>query len=646
MLKSFVVPSSRIPGFSPIYRHPDYKDGTHKNKYSDITTLYELFKAQVKSHPKDNFLGHRTYYPETDAFGDYEWLTTTDVDEMVDDYGSGLDQLFAAHAPDMDEETGQQPLGFSFNIEVIVCSMDKIPSILEFITRMPKLKVIVSMDKLDCSKPTLFTQAFNVETTEILKAKAALLDILLTDVDQVIEMGCVSPTKPTLPTPSTYCTLVLSSGTTGASKGALITHGAFAIATHASHLGIQQLDTTYLSFMPPSHIFERYVIYTFMHDVIHIGSHCGIRGLLLSDIQTLRPSVLVTTPLLLNTVYDKVASATVKAKGIPGIISRFAYKSKLKRINSGRGFKHTLWDKLIFGKVAQLFGGSLRLVILGAVSANPDVHNFFRAALSCNIIQGYGQTESIASGAIQKTDDVSTGNTGIPSPGVDIRLRSIPEMGYDATSRKCPRGEIMIRSKSIFSGYYKLPEKTAEVMDGEWLATSDVAQFNPDGTLTIIDRIQNVACTASGSHIALEPLEMAYGGHRLVGSVLIHGSMRSHDLVAIVVPKPETFVPWAQKIAGNRDVGLTELCKDERVVDAMTNEFRILASKAKVPLQALVGAVYLEPREFVQINRDFFTVALKLRRFKLFQHYESVIDGMYQKLAHMADSDIKTSGSS
>ncbi|KAJ1718186.1 medium-chain fatty acid-CoA ligase faa2, partial [Coemansia erecta] len=101
----------------------------------------------------------------------------------------------------------------------------------------------------------------------------------------------------------------------------------------------------------------------------------------------------------------------------------------------------------------------------------PDVHNFFRAALSCNVIQGYGQTESIASGSIQTTDDVSTGNIGIPSPGIDIRLRSIPEMGYVATNPDCPRGEMMIRSKGLFSGYYKAPEKTAETMDGEWLAT-------------------------------------------------------------------------------------------------------------------------------------------------------------------------------
>ncbi|KAJ1720840.1 medium-chain fatty acid-CoA ligase faa2 [Coemansia erecta] len=685
MFQSFVVPSSQVPGYSPIYRHPDYKDGTHKDRYSNITTLYELFKAQVKNHPKENFLGRRTYYPETNAFGDYEWLTTTEVDEMVDDYGSGLDQLFAKHAPDMNEETGQQPLGlFSFNrpewllseltafrssrysvgisdvagvetaefyircseVKILVCSLDKIPRILERIEHTPDLKVIVSMDNLDCSKPTLASQAFNAETAEKLRSKAASLGIVLTDVAQVIEMGRAKPTEPTLPTPSTYCTLSFSSGSTGLQKGILINHGAFTVASRAAHLGLQQRNTSHLSFMPIAHIYDRYVIYTFMHDIIRIGFASGIDTLLLSDMQALRPTVIMTTPRLLKSVYDKVALATVENKGVAGILSRFAYKSKLKRINSGRGFKHALWDRLVFRKIAQLFGGKTNLVVSGAMTLDSEIQNFFRAALSCNVIQGYGQTESIASGVIQKIDDVSTGIIGIPSPGVDIRLRSIPEMGYNATNRKCPRGEMMIRSEGIFSGYFKAPEKTAETMDGEWLATGDITQVNPDGSLTTIDRMKNVIRNSSSINVETEPLEIIYGAHRLVDSVIIHGSLRAYDLIAIVVPKQETFVPWAQKIVGNTNAGLVELCKDERVADVMASELRAHGSKAKTSTPVVIGAVHLEPRDFAQIDREFLTLSRKLRRFKIIQYYDSVIDGLFQKLEKAIDLQIETPGSS
>ncbi|KAJ1724417.1 medium-chain fatty acid-CoA ligase faa2 [Coemansia erecta] len=685
MLKSFVVPSSDIPGYSSIYRHPDYKSGTFNGKFADITTLYEVFKAQVKNHPKENFLGARAYNPETSTFGDYEWLTTTDVDEMIDDYGSGLDQLFAKHAPDMNEETGQQPLGiFSINrpewvlteltafrscrysvgvsdaggleasefyircseLEVLVCSMDKIPRILERITHTPRLKVIISMDKLDCSKPTPSTQAFSARTTEALRSKAAFLNIVLTDIAQVIEMGRAKPTEPTPPKPSTYCTLSFSSGSTGTQKGVLITHGAFAAASRAGYLNLQQRSVCHLSFMSISHIFDRYVIYTFMHDVIHIGFSSGVDELLLSDMQALRPTVLVTTPQLLSSVYSKVAEATVEAKGVVGLLSRFALKSKLGRFSSGRGFKHALWDRLIFGKIAQLFGGNIRLVISGAVSLTPELHNFFRAALSCNVVQGYGQTESIASGLIQRTDDISTGNIGIPSPGIDIRLRSIPDMGYVATDHPCPRGEIMIRGEGIFSGYYKAPEKTAEAMDGEWLATGDIAQLNPDGTLKTIDRMGNIIRTALSIYVELEPLEMVYSTHRLVDSMLIHGSLHAYDLIAIVVPRSETFVPWAQNIVGNKDAELVELCKDDRVADAMAEELRAFGSSAKAPSPAVIGAVHLEPRAFGQVDRELLTISRKLRRFKIVQHYDAEIAGLYQKLGNAIDLQIEPSGSS
>ncbi|KAJ1722877.1 medium-chain fatty acid-CoA ligase faa2 [Coemansia erecta] len=564
MFKSFVVPSSEVPGYSPIYRHPDYKDGTLNGKFADLTTLYEVFKAQVKNYPKEKFLGSRIFYPETNTFGGYEWLTTTDVDEMIGDYGSGLDQIFAKHAPDMNETTGQQPLGiFSINrpewvlteltafrsrrysvgisdftgvesseffishseLKVIVCSMDKIPRMLERIEHTPKLKVIISMDKLDCSKPTPFTQAFNAEITEELRFKAASLNIVMLDIDQVIEIGRAKPIEPTPPKPSDYCTLCFSSGTTSAQKGVLISHDAFVSASRSVHLILQSNDTTYLSFMSMSHIFERCLIYSFMHDIAHIGFFGGDKVHLFSDMQALRPNTVAAIPLVLNTIYDKAAASTIGAKGIVGLLSRAGYKSKIKRIGSGRGFKHALWDKLIFSKVAQLFGGNVRLLISGAMPLTPDVHNFFRVALSCNVIQGYGQTETVASGTVQRPDEVSVGNVGTPSPGVDIRLRSIPEMGYDATSPLCPRGEMMVRGKSIFSEYYKAPEKTAEVLDCEWLATGDIVQCNADGTLSIIDRIKHVIRSPSTMYLEPEPIEQLYKKHHLVDSVFFGSSL-------------------------------------------------------------------------------------------------------------------------
>ncbi|KAJ1723807.1 medium-chain fatty acid-CoA ligase faa2 [Coemansia erecta] len=680
MLKSFVVPNSEVPGYSPIYRHPDYKDGTHQNKYADITTLYELFKAQVKNQPKANFLGSRIYYPETESFGHYTWLTTTDVDEMVSSFGSGLDQLFAAHASEINEETGQQPLGiFSINrtewmlaelaafrsrrysvgvsdvggvescefyicsseLRVIVCSMDKIPCILERIAHTPELKVIISMDRLDCTKPTSATHTFDSGKTEVLVSKATSLGLVLTDVDQVIEMGRAKPTDPTPPKPTDYCMLLFSSGTTGAQKGILGTHGAFVYSCRSSYLSVLLTETTYLSYMSLAYIFDRFIIYMLMHGSVHIGFSSGEKSLTMEDMQDLRPNVIAAIPYFLRHIYDSLTAATVNAKGVVGYLSRIGYKSKVKCITSGRGFKHAFWDKLIFSKVAQRFGGNIRLVISAAMPLDPDVHNFFRVALSCNVIQGYGQTETMASGTAQRIDDVSVSNIGIPTPGIDVRLRSIPEIGYNVTDLPCPRGEMMVRSKAIFAKYYKEPEKTAEAMDGEWLATGDIVRVNTDGSLRVIDRINSVILTA-GIDIEPENLEMIYRKHKLVDSVLVYGSMRALELVAIVVPKSETFVPWAQALIGDLGATLADLCNDKKVIVEMVTALRAHGLKENVPSQALIGALHLEPLPFDKVDFNFFTSSLKLRRYLVIKHYSTIFERLQQSPSNTTDANAST----
>ncbi|KAJ1816368.1 medium-chain fatty acid-CoA ligase faa2, partial [Coemansia sp. RSA 2598] len=263
MFRSFIVPSSEEPGYSPIYRHRDYKDGTQGKEFAHIKTLYELFTTMVENNPKKEFLGTREYYPETNTFGKYTWITTTEAMEIVNDLGAGLDSVFSKYAPELNEATGQQPIGvFSINrpewiltefagfrsrryivgisdaagveaseytmdfsdINIVVCSLDKIPRMLNRIKNTPSVKVIISMDKLDCSRPSIATQAFNAEATQKLVAQAESLGVVLMDLDQVIQLGKANPTEPTLPTRDDLCNICFTSGTTGAQKAAMVAH--------------------------------------------------------------------------------------------------------------------------------------------------------------------------------------------------------------------------------------------------------------------------------------------------------------------------------------------------------------------------------------------------------------------------------------
>ncbi|KAJ1722669.1 medium-chain fatty acid-CoA ligase faa2 [Coemansia erecta] len=671
MFKSYVVPSSETPGHSPIYRHPKYKSGTLDCEYPDIGTLYNLFTTAVKNYSKEEFLGSRRFFSETDSFGDYEWMTAADAAEFVNDFGSGLDNVYSTNAPGVNAATGQQPLGiFSVNrpewllselaafrsrrysvgiidapsvlraeadicsasIEVIVCSVDKIPRMLDRISLTPSIKVVISMDKLDCSRPTRWIQPFDKGTTEKLKIRAKSLGIVLLDIDEVIQIGRLNPTEPMPPRPFDICTLCFSSGTTGAQKGILSTHEAFVHSSKSAILAMPLHDSTYMSYISLFHIFDRYTIYALMFNHLRIGFYSGDNANLLDDIQLLQPTIMSIVPFVLNRIYDKVAAATVGSKGLVGFLSRKGFKAKIGRIRSGKGFKHALWDRLIFDKVAALFGGRVQIMVSGSAYLDPKVQDFFRVGLSCNLVQGYGQTEIMAGGTIQTADDISTANIGIPNPGVDICLRSIPEIGYNVTDVPCPRGELMIRAKNMFLGYYMDPEKTAEAMDGEWLATGDVAQINADGSFSIIDRIKSVIKIARLMWVEPTMLEAAYSRHRLVSSVFIYGNEHEREIVAVVVPNPDTFVPWARSTSRRPDANLAELCADKRVAISVADELRAYAILSEIPIIGIIGGVYLEPKELAQVDSEFVTSTLKVRRAVVSKHYMPVFEQLYKEL--------------
>ncbi|KAJ2615431.1 medium-chain fatty acid-CoA ligase faa2 [Coemansia sp. RSA 1365] len=684
-MQAFKVPSSETPGHSSIYRHPDFKDGTQGSEYSHIKTLYDLFQHVVDKYPKRDFLGTRKLrsWLRSPSFGSYEWINGIEASELVDQFGSGLDHVYSKYAPtpntsSQQEQSQQQPLGiYSTNrpewmlaefaafrsrrysvgvcdsvgvgsaefiinhsdIAVVVCSLDKIPRMVDRLDETPGLKVIISMDRLDCSQKNAFTQPFNPDIVKKLKARAKALGVEILDMDEVRKLGRTTPTEPSLPSPDDICTVCYTSGTAGAQKGVLITHDTLVHSSRGFALSLGTRDSTYLSFIPLVHSLDRCCIYVFMFGHVRVGFYSGDMNNLMDDIKTLKPTVLTAVPRVLNRIYDRIAGATVGASGLTGVLSRMGYKSKTKRIDAGRGPQHKFWDRLIFGKVAAAFGGRLRTLITGAASISPEVLSFFRASLSCTVIQGYGLTECMVGGTIQLSDDPTTGHVGVPVPGVDIRLRNVADMGYQVTDSPCPRGELLIRGPNVFSGYHKEPEKTKEAMEGEWLITGDVAQINEDGTITIIDRVKNIVKTGRGIWIAPERLESIYSTNRLIQSVFVHGDEAQRDLVAVVAPDTTKFLPWArsivkkaEKTSDSTKLSLPALCRNENVIFGLQNELKAHAAATGLTAPEYIKAVYCDPVPFESNGVGFFTSTAKLRRIQVLEHYQSQLNKLFATL--------------
>lgn len=115
---------------------------------------------------------------------------------------------------------------------------------------------------------------------------------------------------------------------------------------------------------------------------------------------------------------------------------------------------------------------------------------FLIVLVAANLI-GYGLTETFASALLSLPGDFTLGHCGPLVPTVEARLRDVPEMSYTANDLPNPRGELLIRGNTVFKGYYKDEQKTAEAFEGDWFRTGDICEVDSAGRFYIIDRVKN-----------------------------------------------------------------------------------------------------------------------------------------------------------
>ncbi len=178
----------------------------------------------------------------------------------------------------------------------------------------------------------------------------------------------------------------------------------------------------------------------------------------------------------------------------------------------------------------------------GAAPISAEVLAYLQVAFSAPIHEGYGQTEALILTITDRDDVNSVGTVGGPAPTIRFRLKDIPEMSYLHTDKPYPRGELQLYGNTLFKGYYKNPERTAEAFSEDgWINSGDVAVILPNGNVKIVDRAKNIFKLAQGEYVAPEKLENIYVQAPLIAQIFVHGDSVQSYLVAIVVPDPEVL---------------------------------------------------------------------------------------------------------
>ncbi|KAM6951295.1 long-chain-fatty-acid--CoA ligase 5 [Aplochiton taeniatus] len=621
------------------------KDNTDLVAYyhDDARTLYEVFQRGLKVSGNGPCLGYRK------PGKPFQWLKYKQVSDRAEHLGSGL--LHLGLKPNQDTFIGifsqNRPEWIISELACYTYSMVAVPlydtlgpEALTFIIDRAEITTVVcdqvnkaqallqsrEEGEMEVLKTIIVMESINSELVQQ-GAKCGVNILSLADVEA---LGRDNQQKPIPPQPEDLSIICFTSGTTGSPKGAMLTHENVVSDAAGVQKGFEcsvtpNTEDVSISFLPLAHMFERVVQMVMYGSGARVGFFQGDIRLLPDDMKTLQPTVFPAVPRLLNRVYDKVQSGanTPFKKWLLNI----AVERKYAEVKKGIIRNDSIWDKLLFHKVQESFGGRVRVMVTGAAPISPPVLNFLRASLGCQIFEAYGQTECTAACTFTMPGDPNSGHVGVPVPCNVVKLADVEEMNYFASNGE---GEVCIKGKNVFKGYLKDPEKTAESLDEDgWLHTGDIGKWLPSGVLKIIDRKKNIFKLAQGEYIAPEKIENVYIRSEPVAQLFVHGDSLQASLIAIVVPDPEVLPGFARKLGAEGSI--EELCKKQEIKKAILTDLIRLGKEAGLKSFEQVKDLHLHPEQFT-IENGLLTPTLKAKRAELRTLFQPQIDNLYANI--------------
>ena len=400
-------------------------------------------------------------------------------------------------------------------------------------------------------------------------------------------------------------TFIYTSGTTGPPKACMIRHrNYYEMATCIDRVPEFALgDDVMLLYLPLAHNFGR-----LMH---LLGAHKGFTTAFCPDplrvaeaMPAVRPTLLPSVPRL----YEKVHTAVLAqfeqvhgprrrlldwALGVGRQVSELRQRGEA--VPPGLALRHRVADRLVYSKIKNRLGGRLRLGVSGGAPLSKEIAAFFHS-IDILIVEGWGLTECTTAASVNRPGRFRFGTVGPALPGFEVRVEG--------------DGELLIRSETVFAGYYKDEQATREVLgeDG-WLRSGDVGSIDADGFISITDRKKDILVTAGGKNVAPQNLENALKTSPLVSQALVLGDRRPYVAALITVdPAAADGLPPEeidQRVQAVVDGVNGELSRFEQI-----KRFRVL------------------PRDFTA-EEDEVTPTLKLKRRVVAEHFAREIEELY-----------------
>jgi len=414
-------------------------------------------------------------------------------------------------------------------------------------------------------------------------------------------------------TPDDLATIVYTSGTTGQSKGAMLTHGNITSNIQCSLLGFNMRPgLVSVSFLPLCHITARHVDFSMIYHGVTLA-YCPFIERLPEALLEVKPSLFVAVP----RVYEKIyAQAERQAQGFP---KRTIYDWALAvgrehkpDILAGKIPTSRTWRlayKLVFSKIRAGMGGKVETFISGGAPLGRELAEWY-ATVGIRIHEGYGLTETSPVIAVNTPASHRIGTVGKTLTNLEVRIAE--------------DGEILVRGPSVFKGYWNRPEETKAALEDGWFKTGDIGNIDADGYLCVTDRKKDLIKTSGGKFIAPQPIENALKLNPYIGIPAVLGDRRKFPAV-MISPNFARLEEWA------RDNGIAFASRSELVANPKVQ--RLYEGVVEDHNQNLarfekLKRVMLVPDEFT-LDNGALTPTLKLRRRVIEDRYKKQIDELY-----------------
>jgi long-chain acyl-CoA synthetase len=373
--------------------------------------------------------------------------------------------------------------------------------------------------------------------------------------------------------------MVYTSGTTGEPKGAMLSHRYIlnSVESLRQSVPIFGSDVAF-SYLPGCHVAERI-------SGIYNRLYSGTAAYFVDELSRLYEYMLQVKPTVFASLprfFEKIHARIIAENGSENI------------------------DPQI---LKDAFGGRIRLLTSGGAPLPFEIADFF-ARNDLPILQAYGLTENICV-AFNRAGDLRFGTVGKPMPMCEVKIAS--------------DGEILVKSPMMFSGYYKEPEKSAEMFDREgWLKTGDIGELDEDGFLKITGRKKEIIVLSSGKNIAPALIENYVKESHLISHCFVYGDSHSYCVALITLNEAEAVsFAKAKGVAVGCFAELTRNDKIQAVVDEAVKK-----ANARVSGSEQIKQYLILDREFAADHEV--TPTLKLKRSTIVKNYEEILHKLYE----------------